>query len=414
MAETEHVLVIGAGIIGTGIAASLQREGHKVTIIDRLEPGRACSFGNGGGIGVTSIPPLSTPGVLWKIPRWLLHPEGPLALRWSHLPVLLPWLARFLRAGSPERVKAITDATTAILAPCYDAWAPLFKEASLEHLVRHSGVIHLYADETARDADRYQWRLREERGLHFERLGQDELRQLVPGLAPDITCAMYEPQWRFVRDPYLIVKGLADHVLARGGTILREDVRGFELGLGGVSTVVTDRGRHKPDRIVIAAGAWSHRLSRMLGHPVPLESQRGYHVTMPNAGLDLRHIMMDPGGKMGITPMAMGVRFGGTSEFAGVDAPPDYRRAHALIKRARRLFPNLDATGATEWAGDRPLLPDSLPVIGPSPRHRNVVYAFGHSHIGMALGGITGKLVAELVAGRPPSVDLAPYRIDRF
>lgn len=414
MADRQRVLVVGAGIIGTAVAASLLSEGHGVTIVDRLEPGRACSFGNGGGIGVTSIPPLSTPGVIWKIPRWLMHPEGPLALRWTHLPALLPWLARFLRAGTTERVKAITDATTAILAPCYVAWAPLFKEARLDHLVRHSGVIHLYPDEAAREADRYQWRLREERGLHFERIGQDELRQLVPGLAPDITCAMFEPQWKFVRDPYLIVKGLADHVLAQGGTILREEVRGFEFGTDGVSAVITDRGRHTPDRVVIAAGAWSHRLAKVLGSPAPLESQRGYHVTMPNSGLDLRHIMMDPSGKMGITPMEMGLRFGGTSEFAGVDAPPDYRRARALVARAKRLFPGLDTSGATEWAGDRPLLPDSLPVIGPSPHHRNVIYAFGHSHIGMALGGITGKLVAELVAGRPASLDLKPYRIDRF
>ncbi len=414
MADTKRILVVGAGIIGTGIAAYLQREGHRVTIVDRLEPGRACSFGNGGGIGVTSIPPLSTPGVIWKIPRWLMHPEGPLALRWAHLPALLPWLVRFLRAGDPRRVKTITDATTAILAPCYEAWAPLFRDAKLDHLVRHSGVIHLYPDEAARDADRYQWRLREERGLHFERIGRDELRQLVPGLTPDITAAMYEPQWRFVRDPYLIVRGLADHVLANGGTILREDVRGFEFGADGVGAVITDRGRHTPDRIVIAAGAWSHRLSKMLGSRVPLESQRGYHVTMPNTGLDLRHIMIDPSGKMGITPMAMGVRFGGTSEFAGVDAPPDYRRTRALVARAKRLFPGLDASGSTEWAGDRPLLPDSLPAIGPSPRHKNVIYAFGHSHIGMALGGITGKLVAELVADRPASLDLKPYRIDRF
>lgn len=410
----KNIVVIGAGVIGMGVACHLQREGHRVSVIDRLSPGRACSFGNGGGISASSIVPLSFPGIVWKIPGWLLDPLGPLALRWSHLPTLLPWLRAFLASGSEERFKAGVAAKSALGSACYEGWAPLIKEAGLDALVKHAGVIHIYRDRAAQEQDSLPWRMRQDHGHPFQVLTNSELRQMVPDLSPDYSSGVFEDHWRYVTDPHDIVVGLADHFLARGGTIHAEEVRDFELGEAGVTRVVTDRAWHACDEVVIAAGAWSHRLSARLGSPVPLEAQRGYHVTMPKTGLDIRHMLMDPAGKMGITPMARGVRVSGTSEFSGLEAPPDFRRARVLITKAKKLFPTLDPAGFTEWSGDRPVLPDTLPVIGRSPVHKNAIYAFGHSQVGLTLGGITGKLVAEIVADRTPSIDLNPYRVDRF
>lgn len=414
MSGQKNIVVIGAGVIGMSVACYLQRERHKVSVIDRLAPGRACSFGNGGGISASSIVPLSFPGIVWKIPGWLLDPLGPLALRWSHLPALLPWLRAFLDAGSEERFKAGVAAKSALGSACYEGWAPLIKEANLDSLVKHAGVIHIYRDRAAQESDTLPWRMRREHGHAFQILTNSELRQMVPDLSPDYSCGVFEDHWRYVTDPHDIVAGLADHFRTRGGVILAEEVRDFELGTAGITRVVTDRAWHPSDEVVIAAGAWSHHLAAKLGSPVPLEAQRGYHVTMPKTGLDIRHMLMDPAGKMGITPMARGVRVSGTSEFSGLDAPPDYRRARVLITKAKKLFPTLDPAGATEWSGDRPVLPDTLPVIGRSPVHKNAIYAFGHSQVGLTLGGITGKLVAEIVAGRPSSIDLGPYRADRF
>ncbi len=414
MSSGKNIVVVGAGVIGMSVACYLQREGHTVTVIDRLAPGRACSFGNGGGISASSIVPLSFPGIVWKIPGWLLDPLGPLSLRWSHLPALLPWLAQFLAAGRQERFRAGVAAKSALGSACYEGWAPLIKDANLDSLIRQSGVIHLYRDQAAQAADDLPWRMRREHGHAFQILAASELRQMVPDLSPNYTCGVFEDHWRYVTDPHDIVVGLADHFRARGGTILAEEVRDFVLGPEGVKRVVTDRAWHECGEVVIAAGAWSHRLAEKLGSPVPLEAQRGYHVTMPKTGLDIRHMLMDPAGKMGITPMARGLRVSGTSEFSGLDAPPDFRRARVLITKAKKLFPQLDPAGFTEWSGDRPVLPDTLPVIGRSPHHKNAIYAFGHSQVGLTLGGITGKLVAEIAAGRPPSIDLTPYRVERF
>ncbi len=409
-----HVVVIGAGAIGMGCAAYLQRDGHRVTVIDRQPPGMGCSWGNTGGLGDSSIPPISMPGVAAKVPKWLLDPTGPLALRWGHLPRLLPWLVRFIRAGRLDRVEAITDALTALLKPSHAAWEPLFQAAGLGNLIHHSGVLHLYPDRAAFEADSLQWKLRSDRGFHFETLDRAALLEREPDIGPARTFAVYEASWRRVADPYRIVKGLAEHFAREGGTIREADVTGFEAANGIVRAAHLGGGTIQADAFVIAGGAWSHRLSTQLGDPAPLESQRGYHVTFPDPGVEVRHLLLDTVAKMAVTPMEMGLRAGGTSEFAGLDAPPNWRRAETLVTWSRGLFPALDTAGHTRWSGDRPLLPDTLPAIGPSPHFANAYYAFGHSHVGLALGGMTGRLIADLVAGRTPGIDLTPYRIDRF
>jgi D-amino-acid dehydrogenase len=409
----KNVIVIGAGVVGMGCASYLQRSGHAVTVIDRLEPGRATSFGNGGGIASTFVLPLAMPGLMKRYVKYYFDPEGPVSLRWSHMPAMASFLWQFWRNCRPERVKHCTQALAAFMPPAYEAWKPLFEDAGLMPLVRHDGGLWIYKDEAALGHDWPFWQGRRDKGLEFHRLSEDELRQVEPAVSRDWKAAVLEPDWHHVRNPYKIVAGLADLLRQRGGTILKEEVRDFDRGPDGVRAVITDRGRHACDAIVIACGAWSDKLARKLGSKVPLESQRGYHVTLPNAGVETRHLVVVGAAKIAITTMDVGVRIVGASAFPGVDAPADWRQSKMVLTWGKRVLPGIREEGMSEWFGERPLTPDSLPVLGRSPHFANAFYAFGHSHMGLTTGAITGKLIAEEVSDRPTSIDLTPFRIDR-
>ncbi|MGF7161873.1 D-amino-acid dehydrogenase [Rhodoligotrophos appendicifer] len=409
----QNVVVIGAGVVGMGCASYLQRDGHQVTVIDRVEPGRSTSFGNGGGIASTFVLPLAMPGLMKKYVKYYLDPEGPVSLRWSHMPQMLPFLWKFLRNCRPERVKECTEALTSFMPPAYAAWKPLFEEAGLTDLVRAGGGLWIYKDDAALRHDWPFWQGRRDKGLPFEVISDDELRQLEPSISRDYKAAVLETDWHYVRNPYKIVAGLAELVQRKGGKIVLDEVVDFDRGPEGVTAVLTKGGRYPCDAVVIAAGAWSDKLARKLGSKVPLESQRGYHVTLPNSGVDIRHLIIAGAAKIAITPMDMGLRIVGASAFPGIDAPADWRQSEMVLSWGKRILPGINAEGMTQWFGERPLTPDSLPVLGASPHFRNAFYAFGHSHMGLTTGAITGKLIAEAVSHKPTSIDLAPFRIDR-
>ncbi|MFO1088086.1 MAG: FAD-binding oxidoreductase [Hyphomicrobiales bacterium] len=410
---TKNVIVIGAGVVGMGCASYLQRHGHAVTVIDRLPPGRATSYGNGGGIASTFVLPLAMPGLMKRYMKYYMDPEGPVSLRWRHMPFMLPFLWKFLKNCSPERVKECTEALAAFMPPAYAAWKPLFEDAGLMHLVRHDGGLWVYKDDAAVKKDWAFWQGRRDKGLAFEVLSEDELRQSEPAISRDWKAAVLEPDWHHVRNPYKIVAGLADLVRAKGGKVLEEQVLDFDKGPDGVRAVITDAGRHRCDAVVIAAGAWSHQLAKKLGSKVPLETQRGYHVMLPKPDVETRHLVVVGSAKIAITTMEEGVRIVGASAFPGLDAPPDWRQSQMVLTWGKRVLTGLNTEGMTEWFGERPLTPDSLPVLGRSPNFANAFYAFGHSHMGLTTGAITGKLIAESVSGQETSIDLTPFRIDR-
>jgi D-amino-acid dehydrogenase len=412
---TRRVAVIGAGIVGMSAARYIQRDGAHVTVVDPLPPGKGTSFGNAGGIAVTEVVPLSVPGTLARVPRWLLDPLGPLTIRWSYLPRLTPWLWRFWRAGTRKRVEAASEALASLLASTYDDYEPLLLEAGIRDLLHRQGCISLYRSEAALEHDSLEWEIKRERGVRVERLGPNEIRQMEPDLAQVFHAGMFMPDWGHVADPYRIVAGIAEAFARSGGVIREGRVVSFEIGAEGPRSVDTVSGeRIAFDQVVIAAGAWSHRLTRQLGSKVPLETERGYHTTLPNPGVDVRRMLHSAEGGFVLTPMSMGLRLAGTVELGGLEAPPNYDRAKVLVTRARQFLPKLNADGGSEWMGFRPSLPDSLPVIARSPRFANVFYAFGHGHLGLTEGATTGRIIAALAAGRPPGIDLAPFRVDRF
>jgi D-amino-acid dehydrogenase len=414
MAGGRKVAVVGAGIVGVCCAVHLQEDGHEVVLIDRLAPGEACSFGNAGLLATSSFAPLAMPGVLGQVPKWLLDPLAPFTLRFAHAPRLLGFLWRFIQAGAPARVAAAADALATLTAPAVEGYRRLADLAGVPDLVRAADYMYVYETEAAYAKDARTWTLRRARGIDFEELTVAQVHEREPALAPIYARGVLVREHGYTVNPSRLVKAFADLVGRRGGTVRRGEVRDIEFGVDGSPRLVTDTGEILADTLVIAAGAWSGRLTARLGHPVPLEAERGYHITVRNAGIRLNAPLMIGGHKFAVTPMEMGLRFAGTTEWAGLDAKPNYRRARLFLTHARRMFPAIRLDDFTEWMGPRPTLPDSLPVIGRSPKHPAAFFAFGHQHIGLTAGAKTGQIIADLVAGRTPNVDLGPFRIGRF
>jgi D-amino-acid dehydrogenase len=412
------VVVIGAGIVGLCCATYLQRDARKVVVLDPGGPGEGASYGNAGGLNGSSIVPVAMPGVLAKVPHWLLDPEGPLSIRLRYLPQLLPWLYRFVRAGRPELVREQARALRGLLAPTVDMHRELAASAGAADLIQRSGLLIVYRSDATFAADAEANRLRADNGVKIDELNQDELRQIEPALSPAYTRARFISENGYVRNPLRLSRTLAEALVANGGEIRRERAEGFAFADGKVEAVLTSTGRIPAAAVVLAAGAHSKPLAAQLGEKVPLDTERGYHAMIRAPEVAPRLPIMDAEAKFVATPMEQGLRMAGTVEFAGLEAPPDWRRARILLRHGQAMFPGLPRTVSEDrvalWMGFRPSMPDSLPVIGPTRRYPNAFLAFGHGHVGLIGAPMTGRSIADLVAGRPPAIDLAPFGAARF
>jgi D-amino-acid dehydrogenase len=409
----KDVLVIGAGVVGLGCAFHLLKDGRSVAIVDRDPEGDKASFGNAGGIGITEVVPAAVPGVFWRVPGWLLDPLGPLALRPSHAPRLIPWLLHFSRSAAPREVRRISAALAALNLRVYDDLVPMLAETGLSGELHRKGALSVYETDAGHRRDSTEWALKRSLGIETSEISGDEARRMEPALGPIVERAIFTPQWGHVSDPKRIVDGLRRWLQAKGVEFVQGEVTAIAIS-GTAAAALADGRALSAHKIVVAAGAWSGSLARGLGDPVLLESERGYNTTLPTPGIALEREVIFAERKFTATPLSCGLRIGGAAEFAGLTAPANYRRSRALVTLARRYLPALDVSGGTEWMGHRPATPDGLPVMGPSPRHPRVFYAFGHGHVGLTQAATTGRLIAELVGGKPPVVHLGPYSIARF
>ena len=411
--RARRATVVGAGVVGMSTALYLQRHGYTVTVIDRGSPGEGCSLGNAGMLGTASCVPIAMPGVLSKVPR-MLFPDGPLKIRWDLLPRLAPWLLRFAASARPARVAAVADAMHALQRHLVNSHLDLLEDAGQANLVCKVGKLHMYETAAQRAAAAAARKLQSERGIAFEDLDRDAAQALVPQLGETIFGGTFFPDVCHCLDPLAMVRAYADLFQRRGGVLLCEEVRGFEVGPEGAEYIRTNAGAHAVETVVVAVGAWSRDLVRPLGSKVPVETERGYHVMLPEPGIELPVPVKAEGRGIIMTPMKSGLRITGIAEFGGLEAPPDTRRFEQILNHARAVLPGLICNNRSEWMGHRPSTPDSLPILDRSPRFPNVFYAFGHGHFGLGLGAISGRLVAELVTGAPPIVDPRPYRASRF
>lgn len=410
----QNITIIGAGIVGVATAAYLQRDGHKVTVVDMRPPGEYCSYGNAGILSPGSCVPLATPGIHWKVPGYLADPMGPLTISWGYLPKAAPWLLRFLAASNPRRVEQIADGLRPLLRQTFDAYEPLVRHAGVSDLVRQTGYVVTYEKRENYLGDATAWRLRRDRGVAIEELDDAGVKQLVPELTGHYEVGLYLPEQGYVANPERLTKSLAAQFERDGGLILRREVRDIEVGPEGPRALLTDAGTMPVETLVICAGSHSNEFTSKLGDRVPLEAERGYHVMYSDPRVSLPMPIFMPEYKFFITPMETGLRIAGQTEFAGIHAEPDYRRADILAKHMERVFPGISTADTTKWMGRRPSMPDSLPVIGRSSRFANAWYAFGHGHVGLCSGAPTGRLLAELIGNRPPNIDPKPYSPARF
>ena len=410
----KNVVVIGAGIVGCSAALWLQRDGHQVTIIDKTGPGEGASKGNASIIATESVVPVATPGILWRVPKYLSDPLGPLSIRWSYLPKLAPWLWRFVRASGEAKVEEISIALSSLLVEALAAHKELAKAAGCSGIIQDTGWLYVFESEAKFQSYQRDLDLQKRRGVKFDILKAEEIRQLEPSLQPIYTHAVYHPDNSYVLDNFRLVRALAEDVVRNGGRIVTDEIADFEIGASGPTAAIGKNGRYTFDAVVVTAGAWSRVLSAKLGENVPLETERGYHVTLPNAQKRPRIPIYSGDHSFVATPLDVGLRFAGTVELGGLELPPNPQRNEVLIKHGRRMFGELDESSRSDWMGFRPSMPDSKPVIDRGRKFNNTYFAFGHGHVGLTLGPITGKLIADLVNDRTPGVDLKPFAVDRF
>jgi D-amino-acid dehydrogenase len=414
----KHVAVIGGGVIGICSASWLLREGHDVTVIEPNGVAGGSSYGNAGCFNPSSVVPMSMPGNLAKVPGWLFDPLGPLSIRWPYLPTIAPWLIRFLKAGTPERVAAQAEALGNLLRNSVGVYKPLVENAGAQALMRQDGHLIVYPTRQDFDKDALAWKLRRDNGVAYAVLEDDALWQQEPSLSRTYRLGVFLAENGHTTNPNRFVSALADAFLRDGGIIAEASAESFAFENDRLAGIRTSTGMIACEAAVVAAGAHSGLFVRALGDRIPLDTERGYHIVLPEPSVMPRIPIMDTSGKFVATPMEGGLRIAGTVEFAGLTAKPNWERAHKLLPLAQRLFAGLATPegqpAPSVWMGFRPSMPDSLPVIGYSRASRDVVYAFGHGHVGMAGGAQTGLLVSDLVAGRSPRIALQAFSPQRF
>ncbi|CUH41860.1 NAD(P)/FAD-dependent oxidoreductase [Ruegeria atlantica] len=411
---TSQVVVIGAGVIGITTALELQRRGHSVLVLDRKGIAAETSAGNAGAFAFSEVEPLATPGIMRKAPNWLLDPLGPLSIPPAHALKIVPWMYRFWRASRPDRYENLLGAQASLMALSKTALDQLIPNVDAEHLLQRDGQMQLYESEAEYRASLPTWKLRGEHGIEFELLESPAaIAEMQPGLSPRFTHAGFTPNWLNTVDPKRWVEHLADVFQGRVGRIERKDIRILSPQENGVRVACAD-GTIDAAKVVIAAGAWSHHIVQTLGDRIPLETERGYNTTLQEGAFDLRmHLTFSRHGFVA-SKINGGVRVGGAVELGGLTLPPNYKRADILLEKAAAFLPGLKTEGGTQWMGYRPSLPDSIPVIGPSRKSADVVYAFGHGHLGLTQSAGTAELVGALVDGQDPPISLSPYAATRF
>jgi D-amino-acid dehydrogenase len=400
---TPAITVIGAGIVGAAVAYVLCRRGAHVTLVDRAEPGRGCSYGNAGAISPGSVAPLAMPGLLSSLPRMLLDPDGPLKLPLGYLPRAMPWLLRLAAASSPERVEQIAAALARFMDGAVERHLELAREVGAESLISRRGHLHVYPDQAALERDAAAWALRQRHGLRFERVDRSGITALEPRISSRYTVGHYVPDHAMVVNPFRYVQQIVRAFVVRGGRLSRDEVRGVEPDLARGWSVHLADGKQTADHVIVAAGMNSAGLLEPLGVRLPLESQRGYHVTFSRVEAPLSRVVVLGDRKAMVTPMQEGFRIAGTVEFGGLSRPASPKRSAMLARFVREAFTDVGPAEERHWMGHRPCTPDSLPLVGPVASRRGLWLATGHGHLGLTGAVNTAAVLADAILEGAPA-----------
>ncbi|WP_282606094.1 FAD-binding oxidoreductase [Pelagibius sp. Alg239-R121] len=411
------VVVVGGGITGVSVAEWLRRDGHDVTIVDRVHPGDVTqsSYGNCGIVGRNSVVPVSTPGLFLQAPGMLRNPDTLLFLRWRYLPQLIPWLVRFLWNGRREKVYQIAKDLSSLVQDSNEQHFALAAGTAAERFLQRGTYVTLFRarEEFARNT--FSNELRKKHGAVWEEWDRMAIDAYDPAISGAYIFATAMRDYVFVTSPSKYVTALADHFRQSGGNILcNEAVDIRQLKQSKAVVELTDGRRLETDRVVLAAGVWSGRFASRLGHQAAMESERGYHLMLRGASHMPPAVLNVPDTGLGVCPMEEGLCFGGAVDFGGVDGVPNERVFDAIRRQIRRVYPDLTWEGETKWMGQRPSTIDSLPLLGPSPKAPSIYFAFGGQHIGLTMGPRIGRTVADLISGKQTDINISPYRVNRF
>ena len=411
--DEKSAVVIGAGMVGVSCALYLQRAGHRVTLVDAHAPGSQTSFGNAATFASYACIPVNHPNLLKNLPALMTGDERPLSISPLYGLKMLPWLFQFLRHCSRDRVDQTISGLGALLRGSEEAAIDLFKTVGGLDLIRRNGTVYLYSSDAALQVAQADIQRRREQGVRITDLTASDIQDLEPQLAPAFAGGILYDDGFHLLSPQAMIGRMVDHFVAQGGLLQQDRITSID-SVDSQHVSVCGHARPLQSRhVVIAAGSWSTQIGGGLIDRLPLETERGYHVMFPDdASLLTRPVGLADAG-LYISPLADGLRAAGTVELAGLSAPPNERRLEYIRRIVKRALPQSGRSGST-WLGFRPTLPDSLPVIGRSTRHPSIIYAFGHQHVGITLGGITGKLVQQLADNHQPDIPLDAYRPERF
>jgi len=404
--------IIGAGIQGISNALFLQKKGFNVTIFDRDQPGSStASYGNAGHFSPYASVPINRPDVLTDVPAMLLSSTGPLALKWNYVPKMIPWFLKFIKNCSTKKMMHTAKNMHQILDLALPAYDELFDEIDLEGLVEKKGILYIWNDKSLKSRE-LEINVRKELGVDQQVVTPKEIHDLEPNIKPFYHGGVYYRHGRHARNPKKILLKLFDLFLKKGGKFLKLNVQDIDFD-GEIPIIKTETQRFIFDKIIIACGAFSKRLTDNLDEKIPLDTERGYHVHFKDCDHLLSRPVIFSNRGFGITPMEQGLRVVGTVEFGGLQNPLSKGRIKNLINNAKYMLGDLP-DHEDEWLGFRPSTPDFLPVIGPSKNHKNIFYCFGHHHLGWTLGPISGKIIAGMITGENTNLDLKPYSSLRF
>lgn len=412
--EKKTVVVIGAGIVGVSTAIWLQRDGHKVVLIDREGPAAGTSYGNGGVVVPSGIVPINSPGLIKKAPGMLMRSESPLFMHWPYLPRMLPWLMRYLARANAKDARQVARALKPLLHQSVEQHQALAKGTGAEKWIEPSDYVFVYDSAAEFRKDSFAWTVRREMGFSWDEFGAEEFANYDPAFGNLGKCAIRLSNHARITDPGQYVTDLAEHFQNQGGELLITEVLNIEVGQGKLKSVRTNQGLVECDATVIAGGVWSKALAEKLGMKIPMESERGYHIDLINPSVMPKAAMMLASGKFVITPMHGRIRCAGIVEFGGLDAPANKAPVDLLKKHIKQSCPELKYDSIEEWMGHRPAPADSIPFIGMFDNTEGLYAAFGHHHVGLTGGPKTGRIIADLIANRNLDIDMAPYRVSRF
>jgi glycine/D-amino acid oxidase-like deaminating enzyme len=404
--------IVGAGIQGICIGLQLLKKNIPVTIFDKQDPARMASYGNAGHFSPYAVLQFNRPDILINIPKMLFSSYGPLALKWNYVPKMLPWFFNFVKNCNTKSMLHTAKYMHQILDLSLDAYDELFKEIDTIGLVERKGILYGWTNENLKSR-KLEMKVRDDLGVKQTPVSKAEISDLEPNLQPIFDSGvLFDYAWH-ARDPYEISKRLFDLYIKKGGKFIKENVNEIKQTNSEETLIKTESKEYTFEKSVIACGAFSKKLTDQLGENIPLDTERGYHVHFKGMDHLLSRAVINLDRGFGLTPMNQGLRAVGTVELGGLNNPPSKKRIDYIIRCAKELLPALDKH-EDEWMGFRPTLPDFLPVIGPSQKNKNIVYAFGHHHLGWTLGAITGKVVSGIVAEENTNLDLAPYNSSRF